>query len=54
MAPVTSDAVDGKYSCLNILGNILFALTSLKKVKVGGPKAVLNYCSCAPAAVEDL
>jgi hypothetical protein len=31
-----------------------FALTSFKQLKVGGPEAVLNRYSCAPAAVEDL
>ena len=50
----TSDAVNGKHSCPNTLGRILFALTSFKQVKVGGPEAVLNRYSCAPAAVEDL
>jgi len=51
---MTSDAVDGKYNCPNTLGRILFALTSLKQLKVGGLEAVLNRYSCAPAAVEDL
>ena len=51
---MTSDAVHGKYSCLNTLGRILFALTSFEQLKVGGPEAVLNRYSCAPVAVEDL